>query len=31
LAPEVIGFGLIPAGDLNGPLIRAKDELDQRC
>ena len=30
LAPEVIGFGLIPAGDPNGPLIRAPDDLDQR-
>jgi hypothetical protein len=30
LAPEVIGFGLIPAGDPNGPLIRAQDDLDQR-
>ena len=29
LAPEVIGFGLI-AGDPNGPLIRAQDDLDQR-
>jgi hypothetical protein len=28
LAPEVIGFGLIPAGDPNGPLIRAQDDLD---
>ena len=23
-----IGFGLIPAGDPNGPLIRAQDDLD---
>src|SRR6516162_2797279 len=30
LAPEVIGFGLVPAGDPNGPLIRARDDLDQR-
>ena len=30
LAPEVIGFGLIPAGDPNGPLIRVQDDLDQR-
>jgi len=30
LAPEVIGFGLIPAGDPNGPLIRTQDDLDQR-
>jgi len=30
LAPEVIGFVLIPAGDPNGPLIRAQDDLDQR-
>src|SRR5215467_10297183 len=30
LAPEVIGFGLIPADDPNGPLIRAQDDLDQR-
>src|SRR5215831_5590454 len=30
LAPEVIGFGLIPAGDPNGPLIWAQDDLDQR-
>src|SRR5215467_13125435 len=29
LASEVIGFGLIPAGDPNGPLIRAQDDLDQ--
>src|SRR5262249_18289133 len=30
LAPKVIGFGLIPADDPNGPLIRAQDDLDQR-
>src|SRR5215471_2667920 len=30
LAPEVIGFGLIPADDPNGPLIRAQDDLNQR-
>ena len=30
LAPEVIGFGLIPTDDPNGPLIRAQDDLDQR-
>ena len=30
LAPEVIGFGLIPAGDPNGPLIRTQNDLDQR-
>ena len=30
LVPEVIGFGLIPADDPNGPLIRAQDDLDQR-
>src|SRR5215468_9549748 len=30
LAPEVIGFGLIPADDPNGPLIHAQDDLDQR-
>src|SRR5262252_11233909 len=30
LAPEVIGFGLIPADDPNGPLIRAQDDLDHR-
>src|SRR5215472_6574882 len=30
LAPEVIGFGLIPAGDPNRRLIRAQDDLDQR-
>ena len=30
LVLEVIGFGLIPAGDPNVPLIRVQDDLDQR-
>src|SRR5215469_11503540 len=30
LAPEFIRFGLIPAGDPNGPLIRTQNDLDQR-